>query len=109
MEKEWIITKLKCKTNDGGLTNVVQRIKWRYKFTETVNGKVYETELYGSLDLPEPDPNSFTLFNDLTKQQVEEWIILNMGDGYIQYLEQQLQSNLNELIYPTIVLLDPPF
>lgn len=109
MEKEWIISKLKCKTSEGGLTNVVQRIKWRYKFTETVDGKEYSTELYGSLDLPEPDQNSFTLFEDLTKQQVEDWIIINMGNDYIQSLEQQLYININELISPTTVLLDPPF
>lgn len=109
MKKEWIITKLECKTSDNGLTNVVQKIFWTYRFTETINEEEYSSELSGQSELPNPNLGSFTQFENLTKEQVEGWIVTAIDPEYLQVLEDALYKIINEMITPTIVSLDPPF
>ena len=109
MKKEWIIDKLECKTYDNGLTNVVQKIFWIYKFTETINGENFSSELSGQSELPNPNSTSFTQFEELTKEQVEGWVVTTIDPEYFQVVEEALYKNINELVSPSIVKLDPPF
>lgn len=109
MKKEWIIDKLECKTYDNGLTNVVQKILWVYRFTETIDGKDYSSQLLGQSELPNPNLGSFTQFEDLTKEQVESWIVTTISPEYLQVVEEALYKDINERISPSIVELDPPF
>ena len=109
MKKEWIIDKLECKTSDNGLTNVVQKIFWMYRFTETINGEEYSSELNGQSELPNPNLGSFTQFENLTREQVEGWIVTTIDPEYLQVLEDALYKNISELVNPPIVTLPPPF
>lgn len=109
MNKEWNILKLECKTSENGLTNIVQRIQWNYKVTETVNGQEYSSEISGPLDLPSPSQENFTPFESLTNDQVVLWIESTMGIDQVNYLNNLLLNNINEQVSPTVVYLDPPF
>lgn len=109
MKKEWIITKLRCKTYEQRLINVVDRIEWKYKFTKTEEGKEYTTELEGFSDLTGPNQQLFIPFENLTKEQVDGWILSTIDPVYLKWLDDQLTNNINELISPTIVHLKPPF
>ena len=109
MNIDWNILKLECKTSENGLTNIVQRIQWNYKVTETVNGQEYSSEINGSLDLPSPSQESFIPFESLTKEQVVNWIELTMGSEYLTELTNYLLNQINEKVSPTVVYLDPPF
>lgn len=109
MKINWIISSLECKTLENGLPKVVSRIQWRCEASTTHEGKEYITELYGPADMPSPDPNNFTPYENLTKEQVVQWLTDTMGEYVVQEIYNRLQNNLNELISPTIVYLNPPF
>jgi hypothetical protein len=110
MRKEWIITKLECKISDNALENVVREIQWRRRITNIVNDIEYSSESSGNpIQLPEPDQQAFTQFNDLTREQIESWIEASLGHDIISAIDNKLISEINEYIQPTIISLNPPF
>lgn len=72
--KQWVISQLECKIQDGDLQNVVYTIHYRRQATEVDGDKTYFAETYSTLSLPAPDPSDFTPYEDLTKEQVEGWL-----------------------------------
>jgi hypothetical protein len=109
MDMNWTILRLECKTSENGLTNVVHKIHWKCIATEISNGITYSSEISGPLEIGPPDPNNFTIFESLTKEQVITWVNDTFGTKGIQEIYDFLQNNLNEQINPTIVSLEPPF
>ena len=53
-----------------GNTNYVYQINWSYKGDDGT----FSTAMSGSTNVPESDPQSFTPYNELTKEMVESWI-----------------------------------
>ena len=53
-----------------GNPNYVYQINWSYKGDDGT----FSTAMSGSTNVPESDPQSFTPYNELTKEQVEAWI-----------------------------------
>lgn len=72
--KQWVISQLECKIQEGDLQNVVYTIHYRRQATEVDGDKTYFAETYSTLSLPAPDPSDFTPYEDLTKEQVEGWL-----------------------------------
>jgi hypothetical protein len=110
MRKEWIITKLECKVSNNTLENVVQEIFWRRRITNVVDEIEYSADWAGNaIQLPEPNQQAFTEFNNLTREQVESWIEAALGQDVIAAIDNKLIAELEERIQPTIISLDPPF
>jgi hypothetical protein len=109
MEINWNILNLECKTSENGLSKVVSRIFFKCTATITFEGKDYLSEIQGPADLPSPNPNDFTPYESLTKEQVMSWLLESLGERCIQETIDQLQYRLNEQINPTTVILNPPF
>lgn len=109
MNINWIILKLECKTSEKGLSNVVSKIHWKCIATETYNGTTFSSEIGGPLEISSPDPDNFTIYESLTKEQIVSWITDTLGIKGTQEVYDYLQNNLNEQINPTIVVLEPPF
>ena len=99
---EWIISALDCRVKEGSLENVVNVVHWRLNAS---NDK-YTATTYSAIAMPEPSGTDFTLYADLTKEQVVEWVetILSVipepidGEPQISQLEQ-IKINLNENLY----------
>ena len=70
----WVISQMECKAKEGDLTDVVYVIHWRRTATETVENQTYSAEVYSTVSMPNPDPASFTPYEQLTKEQVEGWL-----------------------------------
>jgi hypothetical protein len=109
MDTNWIISRLECKTLENGLTNVVYKIYWKCVATQTSNETTYLSEMGGFLKISPPDPNNFTMYESLTKEQIVSWITDTLGTQGTQEVYDYLQNNLNEQINPTIISLEPPF
>ena len=92
-----------CKISEGSLTNVVEYIHWECKKSDGVN----EVSEKGFCTLSQPDPNSFTQYNQLTKTQVVSWIQTTLGSSKLTELADRLSARLTEKT--TMVSLDPPF
>lgn len=109
MDINWTILSLECKTSENGLTNVVHKIHWKCIATEISNEITYSSEISGPLEIGSPDPNNFTAYDSLTKEQVITWVTDTFGVKGTQEIYDFLQNNINEQINPTIVVLNPPF
>ena len=96
---EWIISALDCRVKEGSLENVVNVVHWRLNAS---NDK-YTAETYSATGMPEPSGTDFTLYSDLTKEQIVGWVetVLSAipepidGEPQISQLEQ-IKIRLNE-------------
>jgi Sec7-like guanine-nucleotide exchange factor len=104
MNTTWNIIKLICKNTDNNLSDVVYRVQWECKKSDSVNNFVKEG---GMCILPQPDPNNFTQYNSLTKAEVVSWVQSVLGTTFISELEARLTERLDEKV--NTVILDPPF
>ena len=99
---EWIISALDCKVKEGTLENVVNVVHWRLNAS---NDK-YTASTYSVTAMPEPSGTDFTLYADLTKEQVVSWVesILSVvpepinNEPQISQLEQ-IKINLNNDLF----------
>ena len=89
----WNIVQLERETTTGRVTTV----HWSASLTEDD----YHGYTYGAIGLPEKDPTdeSFIAFEDLTKEQVIEWLIAELGEEQVEStlssLEQQIETQKN--------------
>jgi hypothetical protein len=109
MTTNWTISKLECKVLENGLANVAYVAHWRFKVTQEVNGETYDAETYGANRLSDPDPENFTVYDDLTKEQVVEWITASMEEGQVDAITNQLLDQIDQKANPVTATLDPPF
>lgn len=99
---EWVISAMDCKLLEETLENVVNTIHWRLKaFNDSFNA-----ETYGAETLSEPSDLNFTLYEDLTKEQVVSWLV-NILD--VEAIKKSLDSDLQLQENPIIVNLPLPF
>lgn len=91
MKYSWTISQLDCKiqdTVDGKeLKNIVETIHWRYKLTD----EDITVELYDATSLFDIDVNNFIEYENLTKQNVIDWLTENLDI-------EDLQKHLNDLM-----------
>lgn len=62
-----------------GKTDVVCNVGWRAVLEKEINGKTYVTGKYNRLDLGAPG-ETFIQYNDLTEEEVLNWIWANGVD-----------------------------
>ena len=99
---EWIINALDCKVKEGTLENIVNVVHW----TLNASNDKYTASTYSAIGMPEPSGTDFTLYADLTKEQVVSWVesILSVvpepinDEPQISQLEQ-IKINLNNDLY----------
>lgn len=102
MNTTWSITKMFCIPDLSGQLNVVVNIEWKAVATESSGGKDYVAEQSGIIGSGfTPNITDFTPYNQLTEQQVLDWVWSNgvSKDG----TELTLQGDINNQINPPIV------
>ena len=104
MTTTWNIIKLICKTSDGNLSNVVYKVQWECKRSDSSNNSVDET---GICTLAQADPNNFIQYDSLTKTEVVNWVKSTLGTPLVNIIETRLANRLNDKL--STVVLNPPF
>jgi hypothetical protein len=94
-EYTWKIEALDYAVSAEGQSNVVTDIHWRLLGTDgTYNG-----EIYGTLGLSFNADNSFVEYADLTKDQIIDWVEVNLGneriDGLKEAIDAQIEAQAN--------------
>lgn len=56
---------------------------------------------YGSVGIGEPDPANFTPFDQLTKEQVVNWVLSTLGVDQVVTIEEALHNQIQQKINPT--------
>jgi hypothetical protein len=89
----WNISRLDCKVSEGDLSDVCIVAHWQC--SDTVDG--YSASVYATCSLPSPDPESFTPYDQLTQNEVLEWIWANGvdKDATEAAVAQQIENQKN--------------
>lgn len=100
----WEITAMEVILNQDGLSNVVSNIDWR--LIATVDEEKYRAEQWAKQYVSAPDVNTFTAYDELTKEQVVGWLesVLDVAQ-----LKENLAEQINLQANPVTAILPPPF
>lgn len=102
MEYKWTISAMDCAISEDGLNNVVKTVHWRYK---AIDGE-FEAESYGATQVGEPNPESFTDYDNLTEADVVAWLEESID---VEAMHGSLANQIDLLKNPVSVILPPPF
>tara|TARA_R100000365_G_C2744808_1_gene73584 strand:- start:1670 stop:2002 length:333 start_codon:yes stop_codon:yes gene_type:complete len=89
----WKITNIEYIKEQDGLTNVAKNVHW-YAYSYGDNGNFGNCWGNQQLDINELNPNTFTGFEDLTKEQVLGWVKESMGDRGVEAVENSINNNI---------------
>lgn len=78
---EWQFPALDVKYSVGEMKNVVTTIHWVLNATSEDG---YFASVYGTISVPEPTPEVFVSYEDLTKKEVQTWVESAMRESSIQ-------------------------
>ncbi len=102
IQYNWIISAMDTAPQDGELLDVVKTIHWRY---EGKDGE-YTAEVYGAMACATPSETDFTAYEDLTYEQVCEWLV---AGNNVEAMDLNLATQIENLKNPPIVNLPLPF
>lgn len=95
----WAIANLERKLPDGNTPpdGQVYTAHWTVNLTDQGES----AGAYGSVGFGEPDPNNYTPFDELTKDQVIGWVKDALGAEQVASIESSLQAQIQEKLNPT--------
>jgi hypothetical protein len=99
---KWVVSAMDTAPSEDGLTDVVKVVHWRY---QAVNGE-YTSEVYGAMGCATPSDTDFTAYDDLTYDQVCEWLA---AGNNVEAMELNLDTQIENLKNPPIVNLPLPW
>lgn len=56
---------------------------------------------YGSVGFGDPNPESFTPFSELTKEEVLSWVFVTLGVDQVVAIEESLYQQIQQKVNPT--------
>ncbi len=98
-ELVWDIVNMERKLPDGDVPPDGQIYTIHYTVTLSDQGETVGA--YGSVGLGDPDPDNYTAFDDITKEQAIQWTKDALGDEQIASIETALANQLEQKINPT--------
>lgn len=102
---DWIFNPLTVKPVEGSLTDVVIIVDWR---RTAVDGN-YASSVYGQVSLGPPNPSNYTAFADLTKAQVQGWVVSILTQEVVAQYDASLAQNIADQKNPPTIPLPPPW
>lgn len=104
----WDFSTINVYPSQGGNADVVCNVHWRLKACDSTER--FCIERFGSIDLPayNPTSGSFIPFSQLTKDDITNWVLSSMGNGYGE-MTASMDLVIQDAMNPTSVPLDPPW
>lgn len=97
----WTINSIECKIQDQGYQDVVYTVVWEVVAAQDgTTATTFGTQLL-QFDPTAPD-YQFIPYEELTEQQVIEWVKGAMGPMLTEEKEQQALYLLNQILVPTV-------
>ena len=95
----WDIANMERHLPDGNTPpdGQIYTVHWTASLEE--NGE--SAGAYGSIGLGDPDPNNYTPFDQLTKNEVINWVFEAMGPDQIVSIQEALNTQIQEKLNPT--------
>jgi hypothetical protein len=103
----WEFPQVEVVLIQDNLENVIQTVHWRLTATD---GQ-YTASCYGSVGLDKVVPENFTIFDEISKSQVEEWVTakINGSRQSVDDMKQGLAHNITLQQEPKTVSITPSF
>jgi hypothetical protein len=95
---EWVIVDLQVALLHDSMVDVVVAVNWRYQG----NDGTCVANVYGLTELDPADPNDYVPFDQLTSQQVIDWLILKLGQEAITGFQNQIVTELANHNYTVV-------
>lgn len=103
----WVISSMnEYPQTPDNLTDVVFVVHWRRTATEIVDGKEYYADTYNVLNVPAPNPEDFTPYENLTKPQVISWLEAGLN---VEAIDASLAQQIENKKFPKEVSLPLPW
>lgn len=102
---EWGLGPLDVRLSEDGLTNVVYGVHWSLS---AIDGD-YTASSYGSVGVPPPETADFTPYDQLTKEQVEGWVVAALGQEQVDVMKANLAKQIDLQKNPVEASLQPPW
>ena len=99
----WRVGVMECYPTYDQNTDVVFTVHWDCLGSETVSGSTYNGRVYGATGVTFHSGSDFTPYEDLIQPQVLGWVWDAMGSGSKENYENSVQTQINNLINPTVV------
>jgi hypothetical protein len=109
MTKDWSILKLDYLTNLNGLANVVTKLTWKCKAVDVINDIEYTAEVWASIEMGEPFPETFIEYHQLNQETVISWVKQTLGEEELANLDTRLQRIISEQVNPSQITVNKPF
>jgi trehalose utilization protein len=98
----WMVHSMATKPSVSGVSNAVQKIYWECQGREGSS----MMRAQGCVELADPDPENFVNYDDLTEDDVLNWVWGNVGK---EKVEDALASRVSKKTNPTTVSLPNPW
>lgn len=95
---KWTVSSLECVPSRDELTNIIQTVHWRLSATDDTDDISAET--YGAQTLPDPDPEQYSEYEDITLETVVEWL---EGQMDVEKIKENLQIQIEDKRNPKII------
>ena len=102
LETKWVVVQMDTAPSEDKLIDVVKRVHYRYEGTD----EQYFADIYGVLSCETPSETDFTAYEDLTYEQVCEWLEAGLN---VEAMDLNLATQIENLKNPPIVNLPLPF
>jgi len=102
----WSFPVLSAYPTYEGQSDVVFTIHWRLNGTDEDN---HIGEVYGSIGVAYSESDSFVPFNELTKEIVQGWVEILLGEETVAAHKQNIANQIQEAVTPSQVNLTPPW
>jgi hypothetical protein len=103
---KWVVSQMDTAPSEDGLTDVVKVVHWRYQAEQVDGDKTYNAEVYGAMGCATPSDTDFTAYEDLTYEQVCEWLVAGLDQ---EAMDLNLAAQIENQKNPPIVNLPLPW
>lgn len=100
---KWDFPAFDCKVDDNGLDKVVTTVHWVYNGTDEDG---ISSGIYGAQAVGEPNPDAFTPYPELSKDQVIGWMESVMD---VKEMQSNIENQIDLIANPVTITLPPPF
>lgn len=102
----WEFPRFQTHPSKDSFTDVVHNIE--YILTGS-DGQGHGYQLFGNIDVADPDPINFKPFRLLTHRVVEQWVESALGNDTLSELKQTIENQINLQTTPQSVTLNRPW
>lgn len=97
---EWKIEQMEVYPEKNGYSNVVFNIHWRCNASD----ENYFATSYGTVAVIFDEKSEFVPYDDLSKNQVINWVKNSLGNDQVKKIEDGLLEKIDKMKKPTVAI-----